>query len=160
VTGIVERVTLRTTTLRATNGDVHIVPSGDVRLVTNKSKGWSQVAIDAGIGYTTPVDRALEVLDLYCAEVAADDEIAEHLMEPPKVAGVTAFQDHQYVVRVTAKLRPSTDSKPIERRMRAILRRVFEREGIETPVPVPLMAMLPSETPTGASPPDKPSPEE
>jgi len=118
------------------------------------------VAIDAGIGYTTPVDRALEVLDLYCAEVAADDEIAEHLMEPPKVAGVTAFQDHQYVVRVTAKLRPSTDSKPIERRMRAILRRVFEREGIETPVPVPLMAMLPSETPTGASPPDKPSPEE
>ena len=160
VTGIVERVTLRTTTLRATNGDVHIVPSGDVRLVTNKSKGWSQVAIDAGIGYTTPVDRALEVLDLYCAEVAADDEIAEHLMEPPKVAGVTAFQDHQYVVRVTAKLRPSTDSKPIERRMRAILRRVFEREGIETPVPVPLMAMLPSETPTGTSPPDKPSPEE
>src|SRR5438105_7325680 len=153
VTGIVERVTLRTTTLRATNGDVHIVPSGDVRLVTNKSKGWSQVAIDAGIGYTTPVDRALEVLDLYCAEVAADDEIAEHLMEPPKVAGVTAFQDHQYVVRVTAKLRPSTDSKPIERRMRAILRRVFEREGIETPVP-------PSAVFTATRPPDTPRPEE
>ena len=58
VTGIVERVTLRTTTLRATNGDVHIVPSGDVRLVTNKSKGWSLVSIDAGISYTTPVERA------------------------------------------------------------------------------------------------------
>ncbi len=28
VTGVVERVTLRTTTLRATNGDMHIVPSG------------------------------------------------------------------------------------------------------------------------------------
>jgi small conductance mechanosensitive channel len=158
VTGVVERVTLRTTTLRATNGDVHIVPSGDVRLVTNKSKGWSQVAIDAGIAYTTPVERALEVLDAYCAEVGADQEIADHLMEPPKVAGVTAFQDHQYVVRVTAKLRPASDGKPIERRMRRILRQVFEREHIETPIPVPVVAMSPS-TATAPSPP-KPSPDD
>jgi len=161
VTGIVERVTLRTTTLRASNGDVHIVPSGDVRLVTNKSKGWSQVAIDAGIGYTTPVDRALEVLAAYCAEVAADADIAENLMESPKVAGVTAFQDHQYVVRVTARVRPGADSKPIDRRMRAILRRVFERQGIETPVPVPLMAMPSSAAPSSpAPPPAPPSPSE
>lgn len=136
VTGVVERVTLRTTTLRATNGDVHIVPSGDVRLVTNKSKGWSLVAIDVGIAYTTPVERALEVLKLYSEEVAHDEEISDALMEPPKVAGVTAFQDHQYVVRVTAKLLPSADSKPIERKMRKILRQVFEREGIEPPMPI------------------------
>jgi small conductance mechanosensitive channel len=155
VTGVVERVTLRTTTLRATNGDVHIVPSGDVRLVTNKSKGWSQVAIDAGIGYTTPVDRALEVLEAYSGEVGADAVIADTLMEAPKVAGVTAFQDHQYVVRVTARVRPGADSKPVERRMRAILRRVFEREGIETPVPVPLLAMPSS---AAAPPPARPSP--
>ncbi|HZQ80099.1 MAG TPA: mechanosensitive ion channel family protein [Acidimicrobiia bacterium] len=156
VTGIVERVTLRTTTLRASNGDVHIVPSGDVRLVTNKSKGWSQVSIDAGIGYPTPVDRALEVLGIYCGEVAADAEIAEDLMEAPKVAGVTAFQDHQYVVRVTARVRPGADSKPVDRRMRAVLRRVFEHEGIETPVPVPLLAMPSSAAPSSPAPPSAP----
>jgi small conductance mechanosensitive channel len=139
VTGVVERVTLRTTTLRATNGDVHIVPSGDVRLVTNKSKGWSQVAVDAGIAYSTPVDRALEVLEQYCAELASDPEIADHLMEPPKVAGITAFQDHQYLARVTVKVLPSSDSKPIERRMRRTLRQVFEREGIQPPMPVLVM---------------------
>ena len=158
VTGVVERVTLRTTTLRATNGDVHIVPSGDVRLVTNKSKGWSQVAIDAGIAYTTPVDRALEVLERYGAEVGADTAIADQLMEPPKVAGVTAFQDHQYVVRVTVRLRAGADSKPVERRMRAMLRRVFEREGIETPVPVSLLAAPPSAQ--SSPPPSKPPAEE
>ena len=135
VTGVVERVTLRTTTLRATNGDIHIVPSGDVRLVTNKSKGWSLVSIDAGIGYKTPVDRAVEVLERFCEEVARDDEVGDKLMEPPKVAGVTAFQDHQYLARVTARLLPSADSVPVERRMRRILRQVFEREGIEPPLP-------------------------
>ena len=149
VTGVVERVTLRTTTLRATNGDVHIVPSGDVRLVTNKSKGWSQVQIDAGIAYTTPVERAVEVLEQYSAEVATAEEVAGHFMEPPKVAGVTAFQDHQYVVRVQVKLLPSSDSKPIERYMRRHLRRVFEREGIETPVPV--LALPSSGAASGAS---------
>lgn len=154
VTGIVERVTLRTTTLRASNGDIHIVPSGDVRLVTNKSKGWSVVSIDVGVSYTTPVERALEVLDQYCVVVAADEGIADKLMEPPTVAGVNAFQDHQYVVRVNAKLLPSTDSKPIERRMRRLLRSLFEREGIETPVPVPLMAAPPS----ASDPAQKPKP--
>ena len=139
VTGTVERVTLRTTTLRATNGDVHIVPSGDVRLVTNKSKGWSVVQIDTGIGYSTPVERAVEVLELYCEELARDPEITDGLMEPPKVAGVTAFQDHQYIARVSAKLLPSADSKPIERRMRRVLRQVFEREGIEPPMPLQLL---------------------
>jgi moderate conductance mechanosensitive channel len=153
VTGIVERVTLRTTTLRATNGDVHIVPSGDVRLVTNKSKGWSVVQIDTGIGYSTPVERAVEVLEGYCEELARDDEITDGLMEPPKVAGVTAFQDHQYIVRVTAKLLPSADSKPIERRMRRVLRQVFEREGIEPPMPVQLLPIS-SQPPT---PPASPS---
>jgi small conductance mechanosensitive channel len=152
VTGIVERVTLRTTTLRATNGDVHIVPSGDVRLVTNKSKGWSQVQIDTGIGYSTPVERAVEVLEMYCEELARDDEITDGLMEPPKVAGVTAFQDHQYVTRVTAKLLPSADSKPIERRMRRVLRQVFEREGIEPPLPLQLLPMSSQQPNPPASP--------
>jgi moderate conductance mechanosensitive channel len=147
VTGTVERVTLRTTTLRATNGDVHIVPSGDVRVVTNKSKGWSLVSIDTGIAYSTPVERALEVLELACGEVAHDEVIAATLMEPPKVVGVTAFQDHQYLVRLSAKLLPSTDSKPVERRTRKILRQVFEREGIEAPMPLLLNPAAPPAKP-------------
>ncbi|HEV3364370.1 MAG TPA: mechanosensitive ion channel family protein [Acidimicrobiia bacterium] len=158
VTGVVERVTLRTTTLRATNGDIHIVPSGDVRLVTNKSKGWTLVTIDTGIAYSTPVDQALEVLERYSAEVAQDQEIAAALMDPPKVAGVTAFQDHQYVARVSAKLLPSVDSIPIERRMRRILRQVFEREGIEPPMPI-LVKPMPSSQAATSDPtaPKKPS---
>ncbi|MCA1842484.1 MAG: mechanosensitive ion channel family protein [Actinobacteria bacterium] len=148
VTGTVERVTLRTTTLRATNGDVHIVPSGDVRVVTNKSKGWSLVSIDTGIAYSTPVERALEVLEMASGEVARDEMIAATLMEPPKVAGVTAFQDHQYLVRLSAKLLPSTDSKPVERRVRKILRQVFEREGIEAPMPLLLNPVAPPAKPS------------
>ena len=154
VKGVVERVTLRTTTLRASNGDVHIVASGDVRLVTNHSKGWSRVSIDVGIAYSTPVDRALEVLNQFCEELAADPELADDLLEPPKVLGVTAFQDHQYVVRASAKV-PADRALPVERRMRRLLRSVFEREGIE-PVPVAVFGSQspqPSQSSPASSPP-------
>jgi small-conductance mechanosensitive channel len=137
VSGVVERVTLRTTTLRNPNGDVHIVPSGDIRLVTNKSKGWSQVQLDVGMSYSTPVDRALEVLEEYCAELAADPELADDLLEEPRVLGVTAFQDHQYVVRVVAKV-PAARQESAERRMRRLLRGAYERAGLEVPVAVPV----------------------
>lgn len=159
VTGIVERVTLRTTTLRAYNGDIHIVPSGDVRLVTNKSKGWSRAVIDAGIAYATPVDRTVEVLEQYCEELIADDQVADHLMEPPKVVGVTAFQDHQYVVRVSAMV-PSAVRYTVERRMRRVLRGLFEREGIQMAVPLPLIAVPPSGSPSAAVTPPPGSPGE
>jgi small-conductance mechanosensitive channel len=158
VTGVVERVTLRTTTLRATNGDVHIVPSGDVRVVTNKSKGWSKVSIDSGIGYSTPVERAVEVLEMACQEMAGDEEIADKLMERPKFAGITAFQDHQYLARVSAQLIPSADSQPIERRIRRILRQVFEREGIEPPMPLRLLPIAGS--PASPANPSAPSSDE
>ena len=135
VSGVVERVTLRTTTLRNPNGDVHIVPSGDVRLVTNKSKGWSTIQLDVGVSYSTPVEEAVDVLERYCQELAADAELADDLRdEPPRVLGVEAFQDHQYVIRVVANVPPAR-RVVVERRMRRLLRATFEREGIETPIP-------------------------
>jgi small-conductance mechanosensitive channel len=79
-------------------------------------------------------------------------------MEPPKVAGVTAFQDHQYVARVTARVMPTADSKPIERKMRRILRQVFEREGIEAPVPM-LLNPLALGGPAPPKPPARPAEE-
>lgn len=136
VSGVVERVTLRTTTLRSINGDIHIVPSGDVRLVTNKSKGFAQVVLDVGVTYATPVERAVEVLERYCAEVMADPELRAYLEEQPEVLGVEAFQYHQYTVRVVAKV-PAANRWAAGRRMRRLLRATFEREGIEAPV-VPL----------------------
>lgn len=135
VIGVVERVTLRTTTLRNANGDVHIIPSGDVRLVTNKSKGWATIQLDIGVAYSTPVDRAVDVLERYCEELVTDADIADDLRdERPRVLGVEAFQDHQYVIRVVAKVLPGR-RVAVERRMRRLLRAAFEREGIETPVP-------------------------
>lgn len=36
--GTVESITMCTTTLRAANGDVYIIPNGEIKIVTNKSR--------------------------------------------------------------------------------------------------------------------------
>jgi small-conductance mechanosensitive channel len=132
VTGVVERVTLRTTTLRAPNGDVHIVPSGDVRLVTNKSKGWSKVVLDVGVTYTTPVKRAVEVLEQVVAALPEDPEVGEDLLEPPQVLGVEAFFEHHYDVRTVVKV-PAARRIEIGRRLRQLVLEAFEEAGLEPP---------------------------
>ena len=45
-TGTVERVSLRTTVLRGTDGTVWHVPNGEVRRVGNQSKLWSVAVVD------------------------------------------------------------------------------------------------------------------
>ncbi len=132
--GVVERVTLRTTTLRNAAGDIHVVPSGEIRVVTNKSKGWSRAQVDAGVGYSTPVEEAVRVLEGYCDRLAEDPELAEILVEKPMVLGVEAFMDTQYIVRVVAKV-PASQVRDTERRMRRLLRVAFEEAGIEPPPP-------------------------
>jgi small conductance mechanosensitive channel len=146
ISGVVERVTLRTTSLRNPSGDIHIVPSGEIRVVTNKSKGWSRAQVDAGVGYATPVEEAVRVLEGYCDRLAEDPELAEILFEKPMVLGVEAFMDHQYTVRVVAKV-PAGRLRDTERRMRRLLRIAFEEAGIEAP-PAPGTA---SSTPTAGA---------
>ena len=132
VTGIVERVTLRTTTLRDSNGDVHIVASGDIRMVTNKTKGYSRVVLDVGFPHSLPLDRAFELLEGIGAEAAADPAIASDLLEAPEVVGIEAIEEHQARLRLSAKVRPARTTA-VTRRIRYLVLSMFEREGLEVP---------------------------
>ena len=53
VTGTVEDVTLRVTTVRSANGEVIIVPNGQIVQVTNMSRDWARAVVDVPV----PVER-------------------------------------------------------------------------------------------------------
>jgi len=44
--GTVEKITLRATTLRDYEGNVHIIPNGTIDVVTNKTRQWSRFVLD------------------------------------------------------------------------------------------------------------------
>ena len=114
-TGVVEKVKLRTTTLRAGTGERYIFPNGSIGAVTNLSVNDALAACDIYVP-TRHKLQTLRPLLLAAAERAVKDN--ENVVEPPAVVGITAITDRGMMcVRTTCRAKPLTHWE-IERRMR------------------------------------------
>ena len=47
--GLVEKMTLRVVQLRDVEGVMHVVPNGEIKVVSNKTRGWSRAVVDVGV---------------------------------------------------------------------------------------------------------------
>ena len=134
VTGLVERITLRTTVLRDVEGTVHVIPNGEITLLSNLTKGWSKAVLDIGVAYKEDVDRVLDVIREECAKLWADEEWSEIVLEEPEVPGVQSLGDSAVVLRVIFKTLP-LKQWDVAREYRRRIKRRFDDEGIEIPFP-------------------------
>lgn len=87
VTGLVERVTLRATHVRAADGSLVVVPNGEVRVVANASKGWSRAVVDIGVAYEADLEKALNTLRDVATSFAQEPQYEPLLLEVPSVMG-------------------------------------------------------------------------
>ena len=132
IAGKVEALSLRTTELRAFDGTLHIIPNGNVLLVSNKSKGWARAIVDVAVGYDADLDRVESVLRELMEELKAEERLRQAFHSGPDLLGVERFGDHDVVVRVVAETRPSRRGD-IERELRARIRKRFGERGIALP---------------------------
>src|SRR5659263_400113 len=105
-TGTVEDVTLRITRLRSVDGEVIIVPNGQVAQVTNLSRDWARAVIDVPIPATVDVGRATEILHQVGIDAYADPELRPLLLDPPTVMGVESIEVDEFRIRVVARCLP------------------------------------------------------
>jgi len=134
VGGKVESLTLRVTTLRAFDGTLHLVPNGNIQLVSNKSRGWARAIVDVRVAYSEDVDRVRGVLEDLFEELRADPTLRDWIREGPSVLGVDQMADYALVVRVIADTRPSK-RWDTERQLRERIARRLDAEGIRVPLP-------------------------
>jgi moderate conductance mechanosensitive channel len=130
VSGMVEKITLRTTVLRDHEGVVHIIPNGSITRVSNMTKSWSRAVLDIGVAYRENVDRVITVLRDLLAEFEKDTEWGPLLLEPPEVPGIERLADSGVVLRVIAKTLPLKQWE-VSRELRRRIKMRFDREGIE-----------------------------
>lgn len=134
VSGQVERITLRTTTLRDAHGIVHIVPNGEITRVSNLTKSWSKAVLDVGVAYKENVDRVIALLGEILKEFKADAAWNDRVLEPPEVLGVQALADSAVVIRAVVKTLPQEQFAVTRELLRRIKNR-FDQEGVEIPYP-------------------------
>jgi small conductance mechanosensitive channel len=132
--GAVEKMTLRTTHVRDLNGRLHIIPNGEVRVVSNLTKEWSRAVIDVGVAYEQDLDHVLQILETIAAQFAQDPAFQQDLQEKPQVMGPISLGDWAITMRVMAKTAPGkhwATARELQERILA----TFDRERIVMPYP-------------------------
>ena len=143
VSGKVELLTLRITMLRDFDGTLHIIPNGNIQLVSNKSRGWARAIVDVRVAYGEDVDRLRGTLEEVFNEIRQDELLGDWIHEGPSVLGMETLSDYAKVVRVVADTRPSK-RWDVERALRERITRRLDAEGFRTPIP-PTIAERPGE---------------
>jgi small conductance mechanosensitive channel len=134
VSGQVERITLRTTTLRDLHGVVHIVPNGEITRVSNLTKAWSRAVLDIGVAYRENVDHVIQVLKDVGSDFRRDSDWGARLLEEPQVMGVESLADSAVVIRLAVRTLPQQQFD-VARELRRRIKNRFDAEGIEIPFP-------------------------
>jgi small conductance mechanosensitive channel len=128
-TGTVEDVTLRITRMRSANGEVVIVPNGQIVKVVNLSRDWARAVIDVPVPAGTDVNRVNDVLRGVGQQAFDDPALHPLLLDAPSVMGVESLGLAQVNVRVVARTLPGKQFE-VGRDLRARIVLAFRREGI------------------------------
>jgi small-conductance mechanosensitive channel len=132
--GLVEKMTLRVVQLRDGEGVMHVVPNSEIKVVSNKTRGWSRAVIDVGVPYDENVDRALEVLRDEAAQFSTDKAWGSQLDGPVEVLGVESLSDSAVVLRTMIRTQPGSQWA-VAREFRRRIKNRFDRESLEIPFP-------------------------
>jgi len=133
--GLVEEVTLRYVRLRDFEGHVHFVPNGEIKVVSNRTRGYAQAAIDVGVGYSVDIDQALAVMREVGQSLRADAKWQAKIADEVEVLGVEKLDNSAVVLRCRVKVVPAIEQWNVKREFLKRLKKAYDERGIEIPFP-------------------------
>jgi small conductance mechanosensitive channel len=141
--GLVEEITLRYVRLRDFEGHVHYIPNGEIKVVSNRTRGFATVAIEVGVDYRTDLDQALAVMREVGNAMRADAKWQAKLTDEPEILGVERLDNSAVALRCRMKVVPAIEQWNVKREYLKRLKSAFEARGIQIPFPQ-LTVHLPS----------------
>ena len=130
--GVVERMTMRVVVLRDLEGTMHVIPNGEMKVISNKTRGWARAVVDVTVPYTEDVDRIIAVVRDEAAQFSTDPVWGLQLDGPVEVLGIEELRDNAVVIRTLLKTQPGSQWN-VAREFRRRLKIRFDRESVETP---------------------------
>jgi small-conductance mechanosensitive channel len=121
VKGTVEKIGLRTTTIRGSEGEAQIVPNGEIRFVSNYSKEWSKAVVDI-VTDPASVNAVSNTMQSVARRLFEDAEWSKSFMGEPQFLGIEEFEKDSVRLRLVARVMPSRQAEIA----REIKRRVLD----------------------------------
>ena len=134
VQGTVEYMSLRKTVLRDDTGALHSVPNSEVKIISNMTRDWAQVALHVSVDYSESSDRVIELLKEVGDELENDPEYGGYIVAHPEVPGIERVNGSEVDYLMVTKTRPGKQYA-IRRELRRRIKACFERNKIKAGAP-------------------------
>lgn len=129
LTGQVEDMTLRRTVLRDGEGTLFTIPNGEIKMVGNLTRDWSQVSFTVAVGQRQKLEEVLSLLRGTIEELQADQSIQNDLLQPPQILGLERFTGAQMEILLQVRTRAGRQAD-VGREWRRLIKLALERAGI------------------------------
>jgi small-conductance mechanosensitive channel len=124
LTGTVEAMTLRKTTIRGGDGTVYMVPNSQITTVANQSVDFSVATINVSVDFSADPNKVMDILNRIALEVRNDPAFKNLFVAEPQVLGVDAMKGSQLIFPVVFKTKATQQYGPtreFQRRVRIAL---------------------------------------
>ena len=148
VSGAVESMSLRRTTLRDDTGALHIIPNSEIKIVSNLTRDWAQMALHISVDYRENSDRIVELLKQVGADLRNDPRFADLLVADPEVPGIERVAGGEVDYLILVKTRPG-QQYAVSRELRRRIKECFQKNNIQPGNPARVYVL---ETPPGEAP--------
>jgi small-conductance mechanosensitive channel len=128
--GTVEGMSIRSLRLRHQNGQIHVIPFGQIQHVTNFSRDWTTVKFNLQLAHDTDLEQVRKAAKQIGIEMMSDPELMPELIAPLKMQGVTEIGPNAVVVRFKFTARPVQPTFVYRAALKRIYK-VFHEKGIE-----------------------------
>jgi len=124
LTGTVESMTLRKTTVRGGDGTLYIIPNSQITTVANQSADFSVATINVSVDFSADPNQVLDILRTIANEVRNQPEFKDLFLAEPQILGVDSLKGSQLIFPVIFKTKATKQYAPMrefQRRVRLAL---------------------------------------
>src|ERR1700722_3254745 len=124
MTGTVDSMTLRKTTLRGFDGTVYIIPNSQITNVANQSRDYSVSTLNVSVDFSANPDQVIPLLKTIALQVRNEPAFKDVFVADPQVFGVDSIKGTEviYPIQIRTLPRKQFDAmREMQRRIRLAL---------------------------------------
>jgi small-conductance mechanosensitive channel len=124
MTGTVDTMTLRKTTLRGFDGTLYIIPNSQVTNVANQSRDFSVSTLNVSVDFSANPDQVIPLLKTIALEVRNEPAFKDVFVADPQVFGVDSIKGTEVIYPIQIRTLPRKQfeaMREMQRRIRLAL---------------------------------------
>jgi small conductance mechanosensitive channel len=129
MTGTVDTMTLRKTTLRGFDGTLYIIPNSQITNVANQSRDFSVTTLNVSADFSANPDQVIPLLKTIAMEVRNEPAFKDIFVSDPQVFGVDAIKGSEVIYPIQIRTLPRKQYEAV-REMQRRIRLALEEHNI------------------------------